>query len=158
MASQSVTPGRIGVQEGEPDANDTLWFRSGGGGGNVLGWLNTKEFLRTVDAAKSQGWTPLILDTSGSGKRGEYVQPDQVVDPTKGKRIGASFYGIAVSPVDGSIWGSVLGYPGEIVRVNPGSNPSEHRRPAAALEGQRTVDHVWFQDALADGDRQGDEA
>jgi len=37
-------------------------------------------------------------------------------------------YGIAPSPADGSIWGSVLGYPGAIVRLNPGENP-----PATAL-------------------------
>ena len=108
-----------------PDANDTLWFSAGGGGGDVLGWLNTKEFLQTGDAARSQGWTPFILDTNGSGKRGAYVEPSQPIDPTKDKRISANFYGIAVSPVDGSVWGSVLGYPGEVVRVNPGPNPPE---------------------------------
>ncbi|HEY2185294.1 MAG TPA: carboxypeptidase-like regulatory domain-containing protein, partial [Xanthobacteraceae bacterium] len=36
------------------DANDTLWTSSGGGGG-VVGWLNTKMFDETGDAAKSQG-------------------------------------------------------------------------------------------------------
>jgi hypothetical protein len=110
------------------DADDTLWFSAGGGGGNVLGWLNTKEFVQTGDAAKAQGWTPFVLDTNGNGKRDEYVEPDQPVDPAKDKRINADFYGIAVSPVDGSIWGSVLGYPGEIIRVDPGPNP-----PATAL-------------------------
>ena len=107
------------------DANNTLWASAGGGGGggDVVGWLNTKMFEQTGDEQKSQGLTPLILDTNGNGKRDDYVEPDQPVDPTKDKRIVAAFYGIAPSPVDGSIWGSVLGYPGYIIRLNPGSNP-----------------------------------
>ena len=109
------------------DANNTLWTSSGGGGGAV-GWLDTKLFDETHDEQKSQGWTPLILDTNGNGKRDEYVEPDQPLDPTKDKRINAAFYGVTVSPVDGSVWGTVLGFPGGIVRLNPGSNP-----PATAL-------------------------
>ena len=109
------------------DANDTLWTSSGGGGGAV-GWLNTKMLDETHDEEKSQGWTALILDTNGNGKRDEYVEPDQPLDPTKDKRINAAFYGVTVSPLDGSIWGTVLGFPGAVVRLNPGSNP-----PATAL-------------------------
>jgi hypothetical protein len=109
------------------DANQTLWTSSGGGGGAV-GWLNTKMWDATHDEEKSQGWTALILDTNGNGKRDDYVEPDQPVDPTKDKRINAAFYGVTVSPADGSIWGSVLGFPGSVVRLNPGSNP-----PATAL-------------------------
>ena len=109
------------------DANDTLWFSSGGAS-DVLGWLNTKMFDATGDAQKSQGWTAFVLDTNGNGKRDDYVEPNEPIDPNKDKRIVAGMYGIAPSPVDGSIWGSVLGYPGFIVRVNPGSNP-----PATAL-------------------------
>jgi hypothetical protein len=109
------------------DRNNTLWTSSGGGGGAV-GWLNTKMFDETHDEEKSQGWTALILDTNANGKRDEYVEPDQPIDPTKDKRIDAAFYGVTVSPVDGSIWGTVLGFPGAVVRLNPGPNP-----PATAL-------------------------
>ena len=109
------------------DANNTLWTSSGGGGGAV-GWLNTKMFDETHDEEKSQGWTALILDTNANGKRDEYAEPDQPIDPTKDKRINAAFYGVTVSPVDGSIWGTVLGFPGAVVRLNPGPNP-----PATAL-------------------------
>jgi hypothetical protein len=104
------------------DANRTLWTSSGGGG-DVVGWLNTKMFEETHDEQKSQGWTALIVDTNGNGKRDEYVEPGQPLDPAKDKRISAAFYGVTVSPADGSIWGSVLGFPGAIVRLNPGSNP-----------------------------------
>ena len=107
------------------DANHTLWTSAGGPTSGVVGWLNRKMFEETADEQKSQGWTPLILDTNGNGKRDEWVEPDQPVDPTKDKRVVAAFYGVAVSPVDGTIWGSSQGFPSSIVRLNPGSNPSE---------------------------------
>jgi hypothetical protein len=93
------------------DANNTLWTSSGGGGG-VVGWLNTKMFDQTGDEEKSQGWTALVLDTNGNGKR-----------DAGDKQLNAAFYGVMPSPADGSIWGTVLGFPGAIVRINPGSNP-----------------------------------
>jgi hypothetical protein len=103
------------------DANRTLWTS---GGGQVVGWLNTKMFDETHDEAKSQGWTALVMDTNGNGKRDAYVEPNQPLDPSKDKRYGNAFYAVAPAP-DGSIWGSVLGFPGAIVRLNPGSNPPE---------------------------------
>ena len=103
------------------DANGTLWTS---GGGQVVGWLNTKMFDETHDEVKSQGWTALVIDTNGNGKRDAYVEPNQPVDPTKDKRYGAAFYAVAPAP-DGSIWGSVLGMPGAVVRLSPGSNPPE---------------------------------
>ncbi|TMG75009.1 MAG: carboxypeptidase regulatory-like domain-containing protein, partial [Betaproteobacteria bacterium] len=107
------------------DANNTLWASSGGAANEVLGWLNRKVFEETGDEQKAQGWTPFILDTNGNGKRDDYVGPNDPIDAKKDKRIVAGFYGLAPSPVDGSIWGSVLGYPGYIIRLNPGSNPPE---------------------------------
>ena len=106
------------------DANDTLWTS---GGGPVVGWLNTKMFDETGDAAKSQGWTPLVLDTNGNGKRDAFVEPDAPPDPAKDTRINAPFYAVMPSPVDGSVWGAVMGVPGAVVRIAPGANPSEHR-------------------------------
>ena len=103
------------------DANHTLWTS---GGGPVVGWLNTKKFDETGDEAASQGWTPLILDTNGNGRRDDYVEPNQPIDPAKDKRISAGFYAVAPAP-DGSVWGSSLGYPGAIIRLNPGPNPPE---------------------------------
>ena len=103
------------------DANRTLWTS---GGGPVVGWLNTKAFDQTGDEEKSQGWTALILDTNGNGKRDAYVESDQPVDPAKDKRISAGLYAVAPAP-DGSIWGTSLGFPGAVVRLNPGPNPPE---------------------------------
>ena len=107
------------------DANHTLWTSAGGPASGVVGWLNRKMFEETGDEQKSQGWTPLILDTNGNGKRDEWVEPNQPVDSAKDKRVAAAFYGVAVSPVDGSVWGSSQGFPSSIVRLNPGPNPSE---------------------------------
>ncbi len=107
------------------DANNTLWLSAGGPGSGALGWLDTKKFDETGDEAKSQGWTPIVLDTNGNGKRDEYVEPNQPVDPTKDKRITGALYGIGVNPADGTIWGSILTFPGYVVRVDPGANPSE---------------------------------
>ena len=103
------------------DANDTLWTS---GGGQVVGWLNTKMFLETKDEVKSQGWTALVMDTNGNGRRDAYVEPDQPVDPAKDKRFGGAFYSVAPAP-DGSVWGSYLGFPGAIIRLVPGPNPPE---------------------------------
>jgi hypothetical protein len=36
-----------------------------------------------------------------------------------------NIYAVAVSPADGAVWGTVVGYPGSIVRVTPGANPVE---------------------------------
>ena len=104
------------------DSNETLWTS---GGGPVVGWVNTKMFDQTGDAAKSQGWTALVLDTNGNGRRDEYVEPDQPMDPTKDMRINSAFYAVMPNPADGSIWGATLGVPGAVVRLSPGSNPPE---------------------------------
>ena len=109
------------------DANHTLWTSSGVIGPGVVGWLNRKLFEETGDEVKSQGWTPLILDTNGNGKRDAYVEPNQPVDPTKDKRVAVVLYSVGVNPADGSVWGTALGFPfpGYVIRVNPGSNPTE---------------------------------
>jgi hypothetical protein len=103
------------------DADNTLWTS---GGGPAVGWLNTRMFDETGDEEASQGWSPLILDANGNGRRDEYVEPNEPVDPAKDKRIGSGLYAVAPAP-DGSVWGSSLGYPGAVIRLVPGSNPSE---------------------------------
>jgi len=103
------------------DANRTLWTSAGPPNSGVVGWINTKMFLETGDEAKSQGWTPIILDSNGNGKRDE-----------SDKRVMAAFYGVMPSPVDDSVWGqamdvgfSRLDQPGYLIRLVPGPNPSE---------------------------------
>jgi hypothetical protein len=108
------------------DANDTLWLS---GTGPVAGWVNTKLFDETGDAAKAQGWSPFVLDTNANGKRDEFVEPNQPVDPAKDKRIvpGSGPYAVMPSPVDGSIWytvGVFGGTPG-VLRFDPATGLSE---------------------------------
>jgi hypothetical protein len=108
------------------DANHTLWLSNNLQNDlAIVGWVNTKMFWETGDAAKSQGWTPLIVDTNGNGQRDAYVEPNEPEDPTKDKRIGLGFYGIAYSPADGAIWGSNIGFPGYVLRLQLGTHPSE---------------------------------
>jgi hypothetical protein len=107
------------------DADHILWTSAGGAGQGAIGWLNRRMFEETGDEEKSQGWAPFILDTNGNGKRDDWVEPNEPVDPAKDKRVVIGYYGVAVSPVDGSIWGSSLGFPGYVARFNPGPNPTD---------------------------------
>ena len=100
--------------------DDTLWFT---GSGPVVAWFDTKVLDETGDEALAQGWTVQVLDTNGNGRRDEYVEPGEPIDFTKDTRIERGFYGVAPSPLDGSIWGSTLGMPGGLVRLVPGDDP-----------------------------------
>ena len=100
-----------------------LWFT---GGGPVEGWFDTRMYDGTGDEPKAQGWTVFVLDTNGNGKRDAYVEPDQAIDPARDKRINAPFYGVAPSPLDGSVWGSVMGV-GIPRPPQPRFEPSGHR-------------------------------
>jgi hypothetical protein len=104
------------------DDNGVLWSSFGPAG--IEGWFDTKIWDKTHDEKQSQGWSAFILDYNGNGKRDAYTEPDQPPDPAKDKRINVSFYGVAPAP-DGSVWGSVLGMPGALVRFVPGSHPPE---------------------------------
>ncbi|MEE2898348.1 MAG: carboxypeptidase-like regulatory domain-containing protein [Gemmatimonadota bacterium] len=108
------------------DENHTLWTS---GGGQVIGWLDTKMYDETGDEEVSQGWSPLILDTNGNGTRDEWVEPREPIDPTKDKRITSGYYGVAFNPVDGSIWGTSLGFPGGVIRFDPETGLTEFYEP-----------------------------
>jgi hypothetical protein len=104
------------------DKNDRLFFS---GSQQVLGWVDMKKFDETGDEQQSQAWTAFVLDTNANGKRDAYVEPGAAPDPAKDTRVNVGYYGVAPSPLDGSIWGSVQGFPGSIVRVALGDNPPE---------------------------------
>ncbi len=125
-----------------------LW--TSGGGQVVIGWLNMKIFDETGDAAKSQGWTPMILDTNGNGKRDEYVEPNQPVDPTKDKRIVGGLLRCDAEPGRRLGLGCRTDFPGAVVRIAPGSNPSE-----TALAEIYNVPLPGFGIRGADIDKQG---
>ncbi len=95
-----------------------------------IGWINTRVWDETHDAEKSQGWCPAILDYNGDGKIGAYTMPNEPPDPKLDRAVsGASGAGIAMNPVDGSVWyaagvaSSETQVPGKIIRMVPGANP-----------------------------------
>jgi hypothetical protein len=134
------------------DANNTLWTSAGGPQSGVVGWLNTRLYFETGDEQKAQGWTPLIIDSNGNGRRDEYVEANQPLDPKKDKRVMAAFYGVQPSPVDDSIWGqamdvgfSRMDQPGYILRLVPGADPArtaltEVYAPPEGTYGSRGLD------------------
>ncbi len=69
------------------DANQYAVDQRGVVGPGVLGWFNRKMYEETGDEVKSQGWTPFVLDTNGNGRRDEYAEPNQPLDPAKDKRL-----------------------------------------------------------------------
>jgi len=110
------------------DANKTLWLSAGGPASGVVGWVNTKLFLETGDSARSQGWTPIIVDTNGNGRRDE-----------GDTRLTAAFYGIMPSPVDNTIWGQSMGIgfaawtsPATSSASSPGPTPPRPRSPRSS--------------------------
>jgi len=105
------------------DERNTLWTS---GGGDVVGWLDTNKFLETGDAAASQGWAPLILDTNGNGKQDEWTEPGAANDPRLDTRVPNGFYAVMPEPRGDAVWGSnAFRYPGSITRLIPGENPPQ---------------------------------
>jgi hypothetical protein len=105
------------------DNNNTLWTS---GGGDVVGWLDTNEYLETGDAAAAQGWAPLILDTNGNGEQDDWTEPGEDPDPQLDARVPNGFYAVMPEPQGDAIWGSnAFRYPGSITRLVPGDNPPQ---------------------------------
>ena len=139
------------------DANRTLWTS---GGGPVVGWLNTKLWEETGDEEKAQGWTALIMDINGNGRRDDYVEPNAPTDPGRDKRIqpgqyGGGPYALAPAP-DGTVWGTMFGFPGAVFRLSPGANPPETALTEVfELPWTNGVPNVGFSPRGGDVDRNG---
>ena len=67
--------------------DDKLWFSQGQPYSGVVGWLDVKKFDATGDAMKSEGWTPVVANVSGTGKREPFVAPRQA-DRTRQGQMG----------------------------------------------------------------------
>jgi hypothetical protein len=111
------------------DENDTAYFS---GGGQVIGWLNTKLYDETGDERVSQGWCPTVLDTNGDGvitkpwneppRRAQPVEHDSNLDT----RVVVGSYGVIGDPTDdNAVWISSNRFPGRLARLRVGDNPPE---------------------------------
>ena len=100
------------------DTDNTLWT-------TTENWFKTRVWDETHDASQAEGWTTLVADTNGNGRRDAYVELDEPLDPTKDHEIQGGSYGVAASPVDGSIWGTQNAYPGGVSHLIPGPNPPD---------------------------------
>ncbi|MDE1935918.1 carboxypeptidase-like regulatory domain-containing protein [Bradyrhizobium sp.] len=132
--------------------DDKLWFSQGMPMSGVVGWLDVKKFEATGDAMKSQGWTPTVVNVSGTGKREAFVGPDKPIEPGKDKWVKAAFYGIMPSVKGDVIWGQAMGpgftritQPALLIRLIPGSDPthtavSEIFQSPPGTYGSRGVD------------------
>jgi hypothetical protein len=84
------------------DADNTLWLS---GTGPVAGWVNTRVWEETGDAARAQGWFPFVLDTNGNGKPDQWTEPGKPAEAGKDMRIaGSGPYAVMPHPTDGSVW------------------------------------------------------
>ena len=119
--------------------NRMLYFS---GGGDVIGFINTRTWDRTQDEQLSQGWCPMVVDTNGDGVISKpWNQPvgplrDQNegggggrlvdVDLTLDTRMSPGSYGIiADTQEEGVAWGVGTEFPGRIYRLEIGDNPPE---------------------------------
>jgi len=112
------------------DENDTLYFS---GGGQVIGWLDTKVYDETGDERFSQGWCPTVLDTNGDGKitkpwneppaRGSTEKP--AFDASLDTRVNIGAYGVIANPIDNAVWIVSDDFPGRMLRLDRGDNPPE---------------------------------
>ncbi|MEE2964956.1 MAG: carboxypeptidase regulatory-like domain-containing protein [Acidobacteriota bacterium] len=111
------------------DENDTVYFS---GGGQVIGWLDTKLYDATGDERAAQGWCPTVLDTNGDGvitkpwnepaRRGQTAAHDASRDT----RVVVGSYGVIGDPTDDkAVWISSNRFPGRLARLHVGDNPPE---------------------------------
>jgi hypothetical protein len=110
------------------DADDTVWFNPLAGPG-YLGWINTRQFDETGNEQASQGWCPLVLDTTGDGRISRpWTEPNQPFDASRDTRISGQVYGAQPSPAPGEeyvVWAALTNYPGYLVRFTPGERAPE---------------------------------
>jgi hypothetical protein len=114
------------------DKDETLYYASTPGVGpdhrGGIGWIKTRVWDETHDSEKSVGWCLAIIDYNGDGKTGAFTKADEPPNPKLDREVKwSNGYGVAVNPIDGSVWYAGLGnpVPGRIFRMEIGSNPPE---------------------------------
>ena len=104
------------------DADDTLVGTVLVGPRRVVWWFNSHEFDKTHDERKALGWCPLVMDVNGDGKIGQWTEPDEPTDSTKGRRFDGAQYHLTIDSVNRVVWlNNYNSIPGRLVRVELGS-------------------------------------
>ncbi len=93
------------------DADQTMYWAGYG----IMGWINPRILDEGGTDEQAQGWCPAYYDLNGNGKY------DKGIDKT----IPQQGYYVTYNPVDKSVWYAINETPGELVRVDLGSNPPE---------------------------------
>jgi hypothetical protein len=119
------------------------------------GWLNTKNFLETGDAAHSQGWTALIVDTAGAGSAKASPTSSAASRCSPARTCGSARRFMQSCRAQstarcGDVASHRPPHPGAGVRINPGPNP-----PETALSEIYNVSAVGFGPRGGDIDSKG---
>lgn len=93
------------------DKDQTMYWAGYG----VMGWVNPRILDEGGTDEAAQGWCPAYYDLNGDGKYEKGVD----------KFIPQQGYYVTYNPVDKSVWYAINETPGEIVRVDLGTNPPE---------------------------------
>ncbi|MBI2962792.1 MAG: carboxypeptidase regulatory-like domain-containing protein [Deltaproteobacteria bacterium] len=123
------------------DAKGVLWTS---GDSHVVGWFDPAKFdpAKPDSAGKAQGWSAVIVDSDGDGK--------------KDTPVVGFHYGVIPNAADGSVWTAVVegltspaGVPGRILRYDPATDTHEVFSPPAPGFGPRGLDadtrgNVWI--------------
>jgi len=129
------------------DANNTLWLSTTRKQSRGRRLAQYKMYFETGDAAKSQGWTALIVDTTAMASATKAItSPPRARLHKDTDPVG--FYGIAWSPRDGSLWARTRAS-GYILRMAPGEN-----RPTPRSR-RSTKSAPWLRHPGMDVDRKG---
>ncbi len=106
------------------DDDEPLYFS---GGGDVIGWINTRVYDETGDERFSQGWCPECLTPTATvrlASRGTNRASRSIQAAT---RASARVATVSSHPIDNSVWASQTGpFPGRLVRLDPATT---RRRP-----------------------------
>ena len=121
------------------DEQDTLYFS---GGGDVIGWLDTRLYDATGDEQLAQGWCPTVIDTNGDGVISKpWNEPPPrgsreaaAFDPALDTRVVVGAYGVITNPLDDAVWIVSDDFPGRLLRLDRGDNP-----PASCISELYTV-------------------
>ena len=105
------------------DDNDVLWSSFGPAG--VEGWFDTTHLGQDARREAGAGLERVRarLQRQRQARRLHRARTSRRI-PTKDKRLNVQFYGDSPAN-DGSVWGTVQGMPGALVRFVPGAHPPE---------------------------------